>query len=465
MTSKESLMTDMTQWRAAAVALCMMVAWTQAVATELPADAIAKVGDQVITMHQIDTMINSSAVIGMTIPAPGTPERNRARLTLLDKIISADLLYLDAKREGLDATPVVRHDLQRYGDSTLAQLYKQKYLVGDLPVTDDEVTDFYHRSIGGDTELTDSLKLAIAAKIRKARFKKRISTMRERLRKGSKVTLHKEALAPDGDPGRKPATVVAEIDATPITWGEVSGTVSIAPTVDKRVEMVEDLVDRRLESRRGREVGLEKEPIFRARLDEYEKVRLINLRRDQLVGRFAPSEAELRAFYKKNREKIVVPESRKIQMVVLKTRKEAEAVKAKIDKGEITIFEAARDDSIDPNAKRTLGEMGWVTKGSGFPKLDALTFSLKKDALGGPVQSPAGWHLVKVLDLRAPQFDDLSAPATHKKVRRMLIHAKLNAYTTKLRQESYPVEVYQETLNRIMLKELGQAKETGSPGK
>lgn len=459
-------MIRMTQWRGVAVALCMVMASTPVAAADLPADAIAKVGDQVITMHQIDTMINSSAVVGMTIPAPGTPERNQARLTLLDKIVSADLLYLDGKREGLGETPVVRHDVKRYADSTLAHLYKETYLVGELAVSAEEVGEFYRNNVDtAKSELTDDLKLAIEAKIRKARFQKQIATMRDRLREGSQVTLHEEALDPAGDSGRKPETVVAELDGTPITWGEVSATVSIAPTVVKRAEMVNDLIDDRLMARKGREMGLEKDPIFQARMNEYEKVRLINLRRDQLVDRFAPSAQEIKAYYQENREKIAVPESRKIQMVVLKTREEAEAIKARIDKGEITIFEAARDHSIDPNAKKSLGEIGWVTKGSGFPKLDELAFSLKKEVLGGPVESPAGWHLVKVLDQRDPQLDDISDKTTYKKVRRMMIHARLDEYTTKLRKESFPVEIYQETLNRLMQEEVGTPAKTKKTAK
>ena len=60
-----------------------------------------------------------------------------------------------------------------------------------------------------------------------------------------------------------------------------------------------------------------------------------------------------------------VREARQVHMVVLKTQEEAEAVKTKIGAGEITIYEAARDHSIDPKAKQTLGEMGWVVKGTG----------------------------------------------------------------------------------------------------
>ena len=50
---------------------------------------------------------------------------------------------------------------------------------------------------------------------------------------------------------------------------------------------------------------------------------------------------------------------------------------------QLMIRQAARDFSIDPNAKQTLGEMGWVVKGTGFPELDKETFSLEPDMMGG----------------------------------------------------------------------------------
>ena len=68
-------------------------------------DVIARVGDQPITFNQLSTMLNSSAIVGLSIPALGTPERDQVRLTLLDKVISANLLYLDAVKQGLDKDP------------------------------------------------------------------------------------------------------------------------------------------------------------------------------------------------------------------------------------------------------------------------------------------------------------------------------------------------------------------------
>ena len=49
-------------------------------------------------------------------------------------------------------------------------------------------------------------------------------------------------------------------------------------------------------------------------------------------------------------------------MVVVKTREEAETIKADIESGKITMFQAAQQYSIDPDAKHTLGELGWVSQ-------------------------------------------------------------------------------------------------------
>ena len=90
-----------------------------------PDDIIARVGDEVITFHSLDVTINSSAVVGIPIPTPGTPERTNMRLTLLDRQISSDLLYLDALARKLDENPVFQSDVEQYSDVILAMMYKQ----------------------------------------------------------------------------------------------------------------------------------------------------------------------------------------------------------------------------------------------------------------------------------------------------------------------------------------------------
>ena len=119
----------------------------------------------------------------------------------------------------------------------------------------------------------------------------------------------------------------------------------------------------------------------------------------------------------------------------------------------MTFFEAARDFSIDPNAQQNLGEIGWVKQGTGFPELDKLTFSLKKELLGGPMETPVGWHLVKVLEIRDAMYTNIKDKNTWDLTRRTLMHEKLDQYTADLRKDKFPVTVYEDVFKQLIDKE------------
>ena len=430
-----------------------------AVANELN-DVIAKVGDQEITYGQLNTLLNSSAIVGLSVPALGTSERNRVRITLLDKAISANLLYLDALKQGMDKDPAYVRQLQDFTDGVLGSLYRQKYLIGEIEVTDAEVQDQFNRSNMAGTEMTDDQRLGIEASIRKARFKERVASIREQLREGVEVVVEEDQLDAEGDETREGKAVVARVDGDPVYWQEVEDllrTQSRRSTTaefhldedEERTEALQRFIDLRLMAQKGRAAGLEQDPDYQRRLKEFSKNRLTILHRENLIREMEPTEGELWDYFEGHRDQISVRESRKVQMVVLKTKEEAEQVKGRIETGEITIFEAARDYSIDPNAKTTLGEMGWVAKGTGFPALDELTFAAEPEQLAGPVESPAGWHLVMVQDVRDARYEELVDEATRKNTRRRYLHQKMDEYVVNLRKNEFPVVVYEENLDRL----------------
>jgi len=426
-----------------------------------PEDIIARVGDQTISLSEIDTMINSSTIIGLYIPAPGTSERNTARLSLLDKMITADLLYLDALKTGLDKNPEYQRGVKTFEDNILASLYKEKVLTGVLPVTEAEVQDYYKKNIAAGTELTDNVKLSIEATIRKEKFKARNEGMSQRVRQGYTVVVVSKELEPGGDSSRKASAVVAKVNNEEVHWGDVKALVTHASgkdSLEKRKNALDNVLDERIMAAKARESGFEKDPLYQARVNEFKKTSLINLHRGKILKGFSSPDAEVTSYYAKNKDKIIAPESRNVQMVVLKTRKEAEDIKKKVKSKKMTFFEAAQNFSIDPNAKQNLGEIGWVKQGTGFPELDKLTFSLKKDTLGGPVESPAGWHLVKVLDIRDALYLNINDKNTMDMTRRMLLHDKLDQYTANLRKEKFPVTVYEDVFSRLVTQESEKIK-------
>ena len=117
---------------------------------------IARVGDQSITWGEVNTMLNSSAIVGVSIPAVGTSERDKALIVLLDRFISANLTYLDALKQGLDKDPVYQEGRGRFENAMLAGLYRRHVMVGKIPVSGQEIRDYYqkHRKEGSGARPT-----------------------------------------------------------------------------------------------------------------------------------------------------------------------------------------------------------------------------------------------------------------------------------------------------------------------
>ncbi len=428
-----------------------------------PADVIARVGDQVITFSEINTMLNSAAVVGLSIPALGTPDRDTVRITLLDRMVDANLIYLDALRKGVDQDPQYRRDLQRLTNGMLAELYLRK-LLGDVSVGDEEIEAFFKESVVPGTEFTPDARLQIEAVLRKQKIEARRAEQREQLREGTEITVYQKNFQPGGDDGRGDEVVVAEVGGEKITWGETRGiltAVGIAATardplameVDARLNALQREIDTRLMAQKARAAGLDQDRVYQARLNEYRKTRLINIHRANLARDMQPTDAELEAFFAANRDRISIPEFRKVQMVVLPTEEDAKDIKRRIEAGELTVYEAASRHSIAPDAKKDLGEIGWVQKGKVLPGLQEVVFSLGPGEIGGPVQVGEVWHLMTVQDVRDAQRESLDDEATRKEARRKYIHAKLDEYTVKLRKNDFTVEVYEDRIVQLAQQE------------
>ena len=216
--------------------------------------------------------------------------------------------------------------------------------------------------------------------------------------------------------------------------------------------------DRELLAQRARAAGLESDPVYKRRVGEYGKTRLINLHRARLASDVEPSEAELKAYFEGNRDQISTPEFRKVQMVMVETQEQAQSLKDELADGELTMYQAASEHSVAPDAKQNLGELGWIGKGKLKPQLDAMIFALQPGEIGGPVEAGGLWHLATVQDVRDAQYSDLEDPATRKHVRRRYIHEKLNDYVVELRKNEFPVEVYEDVLIRLAQQEADMVK-------
>ncbi|MEW8458848.1 MAG: peptidylprolyl isomerase [Candidatus Thiodiazotropha endolucinida] len=442
------------------VAGCFLTAsaWGEPTAGPVLSDGnvLARVDDRIITFPQLNTQLNSTAVVGLSTPALGTPERRTVILTLLDKAISVNLLYLDAVGKGKLEDPNFKRELQEYADGMLAGLYRRHYLKADSAVSETDIAEYVKKHFAKDTELDDKMRPLVEAKVKKAKYLVRKQGLRKHLHAGTKVMIHTKHLEIEDDGIRSDEQVIAEYDGNLMTWGESKKyltTLNNSIDINRRLKTLNGLIDNYLLAKKGREAGLDQDPGFQSALAEFSVTRLVNQHRSALAQAMQPTEQEVRDYFTKHQGRITFNEHRKLQMVVLKDEKNALDIMEKLGKGELTIYQAALNHSIDPRARQTLGDFGWVEEGSGFPALDELAFALEVGELGGPVETPAGWHIVRVTDRRVSKYTDINDPDTRQQTRRLLLKESLNDYVVELRKREYPVVVYEENLNRLLQEE------------
>jgi peptidyl-prolyl cis-trans isomerase C len=123
-----------------------------------------------------------------------------------------------------------------------------------------------------------------------------------------------------------------------------------------------------------------------------------------------PTDAELKAEY--DTQVAAIPKHQyKAHHILVKTEPEAQAVLARLKKGEK--FEAvAKDVSIDPSGKNTGGDLGdWFSPATMVKEFSGALAAMKKgEVSAAPVQSEFGFHVIRLDDVREsapPPFDSV----------------------------------------------------------
>jgi len=126
----------------------------------------------------------------------------------------------------------------------------------------------------------------------------------------------------------------------------------------------------------------------------------------------AATDKELREFYNGNKERFQQSERVRASHILLtvnkedapevraQKKKEAEQVLAEIKKG-ADFAEMARKHSGCPS-KEQGGDLGFFERGSMVPEFESVAFTLKKGEMSGVVETPFGYHIIKVTDHAQP---------------------------------------------------------------
>jgi foldase protein PrsA len=131
------------------------------------------------------------------------------------------------------------------------------------------------------------------------------------------------------------------------------------------------------------------------------------LRTKVTKGKDTVTNAQIAAYYNKNKSRFAQPERRDLLIVLTKTKAKADAALAAI-KGGQSFKAVAKKYSIDQASKNQGGRLLAVAKGQQEKALDDAVFSAPKNKLEGPVKTQFGYYVFKVSKVTAASQQTLT---------------------------------------------------------
>ncbi|MGK7345498.1 MAG: peptidylprolyl isomerase [Candidatus Nitrospinota bacterium M3_3B_026] len=405
---------------AAFLAAVLLAAAPSAAATPL-----AKVGDRVITLEEIKKVVAS-------MPLGGGVNDLELIAEALEGAIDSELLYIEAKESGLTESEKFRREAAEFREATLADAYRKKMYETKAEVSEKEITEFAKRE-GATRRLAESI---LKSRKREAAAQKEAARLFE---------AHNVAFSPivaeksvdsleDGD-------LLASADSFRIFYKDVRGAMAnYGGGKEGLLDLLAQMVEVKLFAAAAEEAGLAEDAEFRAVTAEYEKSLAVNMRRERLHEKNAPTEKEIERYIEENPYLRSQPRFASALMIVTRTKEEALRLRERAMAGE-NFHELAMEHSIVPSAKATAGRIPPIRIGGGpYSVIDRSLLSLKPGEVTEPIEGTKGYSIFKLIEITdAKPRDEIEM---RKLAGAALLEVRLEEHLAKLRS-SGRVEIYE----------------------
>jgi len=245
-----------------------------------------------------------------------------------------------------------------------------------------------------------------------------------------------------GKPNSK--EVLARVDNKyTITLGEFNDRISNLPERYQEVAkknkegFLDELIIDTLLQNEALSKKLDKDKDVQQMFEEAKKKIIVSrLLDDEVDKKITVTEEEIKSYYEGNQERFKTPEVLRASHILVKTKKEAEDVRAELVKG-ANFEELARKRSIDPTAK-TGGDIGYFTEGQLVPEIEEISFTMQVGDVSEVVQTDFGYHVIKLTERRESRIKDLeqSHDAIAQAIKRVKKQKLFNEFVEGLKEKS-----------------------------
>jgi len=170
-------------------------------------------------------------------------------------------------------------------------------------------------------------------------------------------------------------------------------------TPEQKALVKKTLIEKVLFAELAKKEGIDKTPEFKRNMAKIADELMVNMWMKKQMDSAVVSDSEAKAFYEKNKDKFMMPETVHARHILVKTEKEAEAIIKELKglKGEALkkkFIELAKAKSTGPSGEKG-GDLGSFKKGQMVPEFSKAVWALKVGEITTkPVKTQFGYHVI-----------------------------------------------------------------------
>lgn len=404
------------------ITVCCAFAAPSPALAEKPA---AKVGDHVITVEELKKTINSTpyAMPDARISTEGASAP--LVMDILGGMIDGELLYQDALAAGAASSARWRKETAEWRKRRLADRARESILAS--VIVDDAAVKKLAKEKGATGE-------AARATLANAGRHKAIDAELSRLFDAYHVKYSPDIASVPLDKFADDDILVSS-SAFSIYYKDVKKTVAgHGNNKNALMEILGQILERELFAALAATQGLDKASSFKDEEAENNRLTAIDIHRDALEDKFKPSENELASFIKANGYLAERPRKAQVQLIVVKSEKEAAHIRERALNGE-NFQRLAVDNSIAPNAAVNSGGIPAITIGD-HPRtsVEKALLDLKPGEITRPIKGDKGYSLFKLLSITPKEIRP--GPERRELAARMIVDRKMGEHIAGLRKKT-----------------------------
>jgi len=264
-----------------------------------------------------------------------------------------------------------------------------------------------------------------------------------------------EPVAQPSTPARDPERVLARVEGQEIREKDVDQLIQMTgpqgmmayDNEQGRKAILDELIAARLFALSGTKQELDKTPEFKTLVDSFVAQALARAAIERSIESVTVTEEESRQFYDDNPDQFTTPEEIRARHILVNddvtSADTIKAIQEELKKG-ISFDVLAIQHSTDPSAAQGGGDLGFFSRGQMVPEFETAAFALRElGDISGPVQSPFGWHIIK-LEERKP-----STLVSYEEMKPQIIQYLLNEKRGKKYQEELEALRTQYTIEKF----------------